>query len=159
MRSARSLAAILLVLAACSGDDQTSSPSTMSSSTTEGTTTTVPEFTGDPDSPFCTLVAAAEDNAVLDPFEPGLEPREVELRFRAMQLRFAEFAEAAPPELAGELADIVAALEDLDSVLAVADYDFTALAESGSDLSVFDDPRFAETAARIDAYRDQVCEP
>lgn len=159
MRRAGFLLAVLVALAACSGDDGGSLPptSTATSSATDETTTTVPEFTGDAGSPFCALVTAADDRPVLDPFEAGLEPQEVELRFRAMQIRFAEFAEVAPSELADDLADLVTALDDLDTALDAAGYDFASLAESGADLSAFDAPQFFETATRIDAYRTQVC--
>lgn len=148
---------LALVLGSCSDDDASSTATT---TTTAGETTTsipVPEFTGDPDSPFCTLIDAAEDRSVLDPFETDLEPREVDLRLRALRLRFAEFAEAAPPELEDELDDLVAALDDLDAALDDVGYDFAALGESGTDLGAFDAPQFAETAVRIDAYRSQVC--
>lgn len=159
-RSVRALAVLsILLLAACSGGDDDASPG--HSSTTTGasgsSSTTTVIFTGEADSEFCVLLAESEEQPVLDPFEAGLGPREVELRFRALELRFAELAEVAPPDLEADIDGLVTALEDLGSELEGAGYDFAALAESGADVSAFDDESFAESAARVDAYRQQVC--
>ena len=150
---------LLAVVGACSGDDQAppdAAPAEETSSTT-ASSTTVPDFDGDPDSEFCRLVRSAGDRPVLDPFAAGLEPREVELRFRNLRSRFREFADAAPPELAPTLGDLLEALDQLGTILEDNDHDFARIAESGVDTSVFDDPAFTDVAARISAYDSQVC--
>ena len=150
---------LLVGVSACSGDDR-QPPSAAPEETTSSTATaptTVPDFSGDPDSEFCELVRGAGDRPVLDPFEAGLEPREVELRFRNLQSRFAEFADASPPELEPILDELLVALEQLGTILDDHDYDFAQVAESGADTSVFDDPAFTDAAARISAYETQVC--
>ena len=148
---------VTATLAACSGGSDDASAPSSSTTTASTTSTTVPTYTGDPDSDFCRLVTSADERPVLDPFETGLDANDVEVRFRALQLRFQEFDDVAPPELAPDLDALVASLDQLGGVLADAGYDFTELAKSEADVSAFDDPAFAETAARISAYRDQVC--
>lgn len=157
-------AAVLLaatVLSGCTGDDGDAAPTstTVASTTIESTTSTAPpRFTGDPDSPFCITVRAADDRPLLDPFEAGLEADEVELRLRALALRFAQLAEQAPDELRADLDDLSSALTELESTLAEFSHDLGAAAEAGVDLSVVDDPRFGDVAARLTAYATQVCE-
>lgn len=155
-RSLRVLGAIVcLVSVSCSGSGEDAAPEeTVTSSTT---TTTVLVFTGDPDSPFCQLLAESEDRPVLDPFEAGIEPSEVELRFRSLQQRFGAFAEVAPPELAPDIDALVSALDSLGEQLDAAGHDFSVLAETGGDLGEFDDQEFAEVGDRIASYRRQVC--
>lgn len=148
------LALAALVLVGCSsGGDADGDDEGQARSTT--TTAEVPVFSGDPDSAFCRL--AREDRPVLDPFEPGLGPREVELRVRQLRNRFDEFAAAAPTELRSELRSLVDALDELDVLLEEHDYDFGALADSGADTSMFDRSEFGGVAVRIAAYRQQVC--
>lgn len=120
-------------------------------------TTVLPTFEGDPDSEFCQRSREAAEEPVLDPFEAGLEPREVELRFRALAQRFAGFADIAPEPLEDDLALLDQTFDDLASVLADADYDFEQLAAADVDVSVFDDPALAAVADRLAAYQDQVC--
>jgi hypothetical protein len=146
------LALAALVVVGCSSDGGADADDEAQSTTTSAE---VPVFTGDADSAFCRL--AREDRPVLDPFEPGLEPREVELRVRQLRNRFDEFAAAAPRELRTELRSLVDALEELDALLEDHDYDFGALADSGADTSMFDRSEFGGLAVQIAAYRQQVC--
>ena len=88
---------VTAVLAACSGGSDHAGAPSSSTTTTSTTSTTVPTYTGDPDSAFCHLVTSADERPVLDPFEADLDPTDVEIRFRALQLRFQEFDDAAPP--------------------------------------------------------------
>lgn len=161
LRWTAAVAVIALLLASGCGDDDAegaSEPAT--DATAEVTTaTSVPTFEGDPDSEFCQRSRAAAEEPVLDPFEAGLEPREVELRFRALAQRFEGFAEIAPEPLAEDLTLLDATFDDLAVVLADADYDFARLATDEVDVSVFDDPALADVAARLAAYQDQVCAP
>lgn len=143
------LVAGLVLVAACGGDDDGAAPAT----------TDVARFDGDADSAFCRETREAADRPVLDPFEPGLDPREVELRFRALAQRFAALADLAPEPIADDLALLDERFDQLATVLDDADYDFEALAGSGEDLSVFDDPELAGVAARLSAYQEQVCAP
>jgi hypothetical protein len=148
-----------LVLAAACGSDEGSEDAAPTAAPTSGVTaSTAPlEFDGDPDSEFCRRSREAADQPVLDPFEAGIEPREVELRFRALAQRFAGFAEIAPDPLADDLTLLDQTFRDLAVLLDDADYDFARLAEAGADISVFDDPALAEVADRLTAYQDQVC--
>lgn len=152
------LAAALLV-GACSDDDGPSEDATPTEDATPPQTgsTEPPVFEGDPDSPFCQQSRAAADQPVLDPFEAGLDPREVELRFRALAQRFGGFAEIAPEPLAEDLALLDDSFDQLAVALEEADYDFEQLAAGGIDVSVFDDPALAIVADRLAAYQDQVC--
>lgn len=155
LRWAAAALAAVSVVAAC-GDDDSASPGP---STTEAPveTTAPPSYEGDPDSPFCQRSRAAADQPVLDPFEAGLEPREVELRFRALAQRFEGFAEVAPEPLAADLTALDESFDDLADALESAGYDFARLAAADVDVSLFDDPAFTDVAARLAAYQDQVC--
>ena len=152
------LAAAALLVTACNGGDGGPSEKERAdpaeTSTSEGS---LPTFTGDPDSDFCRLIRTAGERPVLDPFESELPPREVELRFRALQSRFGEYAEVAPPELREVLDDLVDALADLGRILDEHDHDFGELAASGADVTVFDAPEFVDAGTRIAAYQSQVC--
>ncbi len=128
---------VLESCAGSSGDDATATTTTAAPTTS---TTAPPDYAGDADSPFCRLVSAAVDRPVRDPFEAGLEPREVQVRFLALSQRFSEFAAVAPPELSDDLDALVGSLQDLGDVLAAAGWDFSELARSGADMGSFDDP-------------------
>lgn len=162
-RAIGGLIALIVALGACSGDDDVADPSSSTDTTAVATSaettvsTTVPTFTGDPDSPFCDLIDEGETRPVLSPFEPGIEPGEVELRMRNLRNRFDEFADAAPPDLEADLDALVVALADTDAALATHDYDFAAMAEAGVTVSTFDDPVFEIVAFRLAEYRTQVC--
>jgi hypothetical protein len=153
------LAAVLaatLALAGC-GDDDADDAAPDETTPTAPATTEPLEFDGDPDSAFCRRSREAAERPVLDPFEAGLEPQEVELRFRALTQRFDGFAELAPPELEDDLALLDERFDELARVLDEADYDFAQVAASGVDLSVFDDPELGAVADRLSAYQAQVC--
>ena len=146
-----------LLLAGCGGGGaEGAAPTAPPSSETTGSTAQL-AFEGDPDSEFCQRSRDAADQPVLDPFEAGLERREVELRFRALAERFEVFADIAPEPLADDLALLDRTFQDLAALLEEADYDFARLADAGADVSVFDDPALAVVAERLEAYQDQVC--
>lgn len=150
----------VLVTTACGSDDGGEDAAPTESSTSEATATTEPpEFEGDPDSAFCRRSRQAADEPVLDPFEVGLDRREVELRFRALAQRFEGFAEIAPEPLADDLALLDGTFQDLAVLLEEADYDFARLAEDDGGISVLDDPALADVAVRLEAYQRQVCDP
>lgn len=158
----RTAAAIMIALAvlACSDDaDGSAAPASSTTEANEGvaSTTAPPDYTGDPDSAFCAGVLESADRPLLDPFAAGIDGRELELRIRALVLRFAQLAEQAPEELADDLSDVAAALDALDEALAGHDYDLGAAGDAGVDRSVLDDPRFVDVATRVAAYTRQVC--
>ena len=155
------LAVAALLVGSCSGGDGADAAGSPDASTTTLASTSVaadaPVFTGDPDSEFCQLSRAAADRPVLNPFEAGLDPREVELRFRALSSRFRAFHDVAPEPLADDLDQLVATFDDFARILQDAGYDFGRLAEQNVDVSTFDDPALQRVAERLAAYQDQVC--
>jgi hypothetical protein len=159
-RRPRLVATVLGVLlaTACGGEGSGDAAPTEAATSEVTASTEPPEFDGDPDSEFCQRSRQAADEPVLDPFEAGLEPREVELRFRALTQRFEGFAEISPEPLADDLTLLDETFQDLAVLLDDADYDFARLAEGGADVSVFDDPTLAVVADRLAAYQNQVCE-
>ena len=158
-RTAWLIAAAVMALAACTdrSDGNSADATTSSVTAAPSSTTTAPDYSGDPDSAFCALVESSDDRSVRDPFEPGLDPPEVQVRFRALQLRFEEYADVTPVELRADIDAVVATFDQLDGVLAGSGYDFDRLAETSTDLGAFDDPSFAAAADRISAYQSQVC--
>lgn len=152
------LAAAALALAGC-GEDDADDAAPDETTPTAPATSEPPDYDGDPDSAFCQRSREAAERPVLDPFEAGLEPQEVELRFRALAQRFDGFAELAPPELEDDLALLDQRFDELARLLDDAGYDFARVAESGADISVFDDPELGAVADRLSAYQAQVCTP
>ncbi len=140
------LVSVLLVLgctsddAADDGGDADGATGTAAEAGSDEEAGTGPTFDGDPDSPFCQASRDGADRPVLDPFAPGLDPEEVELRFAALAQRFRGFAAVAPDALADDLDLLVASFDELEGLLEQADYDFTQLVEAELDVSVFDDP-------------------
>lgn len=158
LRSLVAATTAVVLLAACSDSDSDAGDAATTEDAVEATATTAPPaFQGDPDSAFCRRSRDAADQPVLDPFAPGLEPREVELRFRALAQRFRGFAEIAPEPLADDLGHLDERFDRLALLLEEADYDFVELAAQGADVSVFDDPALARIADRLAAYQEQVC--
>lgn len=150
----------LVVAAGCGGDGDDPAAGPEPTPDTEATASTAPPtFEGDPDSEFCQRSREAAEEPVLDPFEAGLEPREVELRFRALAQRFEGFAAIAPEPLEDDLTLLDDTFGRLAAVLDDVDYDFEQLAAAEVDVSVFDDPALAAVADRLAAYQDQVCTP
>lgn len=155
--AASALLAVLLG-AACGSDERREDSAAPDAVSSEATATTRPlSFEGDPDSDFCRRSRDAADEPVLDPFAAGLEPREVELRFRALAQRFDGFADIAPEPLSEDLARLDETFQELATLLEAADYDFAELATEDIDVSIFDDPALAAVADRLAAYQDQVC--
>jgi hypothetical protein len=160
--AAAAVAAVAAVLFAGCGDDDGSADDAAPTATVSDDvpldTGEPPVFRGDPDSEFCQRSRDSADRPVLDPFAPGLEPREVELRFRALAQRFGEFADVAPEPLTEDLDLLDERFGELAELLDAAGYDFERLAQQGADVSAFDDPAFEAVAQRLAAYQDQVCE-
>ena len=161
------LASVVIVLAAsgCTGgsSDTVASTTTTTTTTVAGavadttSTTTVPSYGGDPDSDFCQELSSAADRPLLDPFASGIDARELDLRLRALLVRFERLVSVAPPEVADDVALVAAGLVTLDEALARHGHDLAAAAEAGEDLSFLDAPEFGDVALRIAAYQQQVC--
>ncbi len=170
MGGKRALAALLalagLVAAGCSGDDDEGSASTTRDerSTTadapasSSRTTAPPEYSGDPGSPFCTLLRATDPATVLS--GDAEDPASVEAAFARLTEVLADALDAAPPEISDDVALVAAGIGALDGALAAAGYDFQALAtsEAAAEISAaVNDPAFVDAGARLSAYRGQVC--
>lgn len=151
------------VLASASCTDDTAAPTTTTSTavsavgTAPSSTTTVPVYEGDPDSVFCQELLAAADRPLLDPFAAGVDARELELRLRALLVRFETLVTTAPPAIADDVELVAAGIVTLDDALDRHGYDLGAAAEAGEDLAFLDAPEFGAVATRIAAYQDQVC--
>lgn len=160
-RAVAVVAGATVLLAACGSDDGDDAAMLEDAAVAEDVpldTGEPPVFDGDPHSEFCQRSRESAERPVLDPFAPGLEPREVELRFRALAQRFGEFADVAPEPLADDLTLLDERFGELSEMLEGAGYDFGRLAEEGADISAFDDPEFAAVAERLAAYQEQVCD-
>ena len=156
------LAGALCLAAGCTEDGArpatpTTTVASAESSTTTITATTTPTFEGDPDSAFCQELTAAADRPLLDPFEAGIDARELELRLRALLVRFDALVGVAPAEIADDVELVATGLVALDEALARHGYDLGASADAGEDLSFLDAPEFSAVATRVAAYQRQVC--
>ncbi|WP_436793071.1 hypothetical protein [Actinospongicola halichondriae] len=142
-----------------SGGGEAAAPSSTTRAALVETTpaTAPPTYSGEGGEAFCAALRDADDRPVLDPFQAGLDAREVELRLRALVVRSEQLAAAAPPELADDVQALASGLGALDETLADHGYDFGAAGEAGADLSAVDAPEFVDIGVRVAAYRDQVC--
>lgn len=160
LRAGSLVVAVVVGAVGCS-DDTSPPPTTTSTAVSVGepdpSSTTVPVFEGDPDSPFCRELAGADARPVLDPFAPGIDARELELRLRTLLVRFETLVTTAPAEIADDVELVAAGLVALDEALDRHDHDLGAAAEAGEDLTFLDAPAFGDVAARIAAYQEQVC--
>ncbi|MDP1820968.1 MAG: hypothetical protein Q8K58_13910 [Acidimicrobiales bacterium] len=147
--------ATVALAAACSGPE--ADPPT-SSTISSSTTTRVPRFTGDPSSPFCTLLRDVDVEGVLDG-EPTT-PEEVGAGFRRLVEVLDEAARTAPREVEADAVLLAEGVAALDAALAAVGYDFDALASSPNAVQITEavnDPAFTVAGDRLEAYRDQVC--
>lgn len=162
-RVAGVLAALLLVAGCSDGDDEAASTTSQDAGTTaersdSSSTTAPPEYTGDPDSAFCTLLRETDPGTVLAG-DAG-DPASVEAAFGRLVDVLARATEAAPPEIADDVALVAAGIGALDGALAAVGYDFDAMATSGAAEEIstaVNDPAFVDAGARLSAYRTQVC--
>jgi hypothetical protein len=166
-RRAGALVLLVIALAACRGGDEDAEPGTTPSTAPSSevtvedpsaSTTSVPDYAGDPDSPFCVALAGADDRPLLDPFEAGIDATEVELRLRALRVRFDELVGLAPAVIVADVRSVADGIARLDETLAVHDHDLGAAADSGADLTFLDAPEFAAVGARLAGYQSQVCD-
>lgn len=142
-------------MAGCSGDDGEGGDGGGAAATT----TEAPTFTGDPDSPFCTLLREVDiDRATSG--EPGTAET-VRAGFTELVRVLDQAAGLAPPEIAEATAVIADGMAALDEALAAAGYDYDVLALSPEARRVSEavnDPAFTVAGARVQAYRRQVCQ-
>ena len=158
MRRALALVALGGLLAggvlgtACSGGDDADGDGAASS-----TSTTI-RYTGDPASPFCSLVRdLALDDTLSTPSESATE---VEAAFTHLLDVLHQAAAAAPPELQEDTALVAAGIAALDDALRAVGYSYDALADSpgGPEVSAaVNDPAFTLAGQHISAYKVQVC--
>jgi hypothetical protein len=148
--------ALLLVATACSGDDDDLDGDAAEA---RSSTTSTLVFTGDPASPFCTLLREVEVDGLLD--EEAASAAEVEAGFTTVLDVLGRVAERAPEELREDTALVLAGVAALDDALRAVGYSYDALAAE-PDLAVevsrsANDPAFAVANQRIEAYKSQVC--
>jgi hypothetical protein len=144
------------VTAACSGDDGDSDEDAGRDEVTS--TTEVPSFTGDADSPFCTLLRDVDIDSVLSG-EPGT-PETLQAGFQQLVTVLDQAAELAPADIAEDTATIADGMAALNEAMAAAGYDYDVLAVSPEARGVSEavnDPAFSVAGARVQAYRQQVC--
>ncbi|MDE0805019.1 MAG: hypothetical protein OSA99_17065 [Acidimicrobiales bacterium] len=160
-RATALLVVLAVAVAGCSDDAVAPTTTTSTAVSPVGSapssTTTVPTYEGDPDSAFCQELIAAVDRPLLDPFAAGIDARELELRLRAVQIRFETLVTIAPSAIADDVELVALGLVTLDDALDRHGYDLGAAAEAGEDLSFLDAPEFAAVATRVAGYQDQVC--
>ena len=148
------------MLAACSnGDDGTAALTATSLAETTTSTADIPDFTGDPDSPFCSRLREIDPSAVLAG-APG-DPADVEVGFRELVRTLRDLRALAPPEVKADAALVADGIEALDAALEAVGYDFDALATSSAAAEVtaaVNDPAFTTAGDRLTAYRTQVCQ-
>lgn len=145
-----------VVVPACS-DDGTPPRTTSSTSAPDGTTT-VPHFTGDAGSPFCSLLRDLDVGAVLG--DTSGTPEAIEAGFTRLLSVLRQAATLAPDELQEDTALILAGMAALDAALRPVGYSFDALAEAPNAVEIaaaVNDPSFTVAGDRVEAYRTQVC--
>jgi hypothetical protein len=192
IRALRLLAALLvavLALAACGGDDD--EPAATSTTTEaeeeepeESTTTTEAEDTEEDTTEtteaaaggtldegslesidFCELDRVGdESDAFLILFDPASTPEQINEASSFIAAFYARINDAAPPEIAGDVATVVSGAEAYLSTLAEYDFDNAALAEAmeadpelEATMAGFEDPAFQAAADNVDAWVEVNC--
>jgi hypothetical protein len=151
--------AAALAAGACSGSDDAAPRTKTTAERSTSSSTTLPTFTGDPASPFCSLLRGVDTRSVLqgDPNDPAA----VQAGFRRLVGVLHDALALSPPEIEADLALVSQGIEQLDATLAAVGYDYDALAASGQAPKLsqaVNDPAFTAAGARLGAYRTQVCQ-
>jgi hypothetical protein len=123
-----------------------------------GATTTVPTFTGDASSPFCTTLAEVDVAGVLG--NQAGSPEAIAAGFANLITVLDELAGVAPGEVQADVELMAEGIRALDEALAQVQYDFDTLAAVPQAQAVADainDPAFTVAGDRLEAYRSQVC--
>jgi hypothetical protein len=140
-----------LLAGACSGGDDGDRAASSSTSTTV-------VYSGDPGSPFCSLLRELGVDDVLN--KPSESSTQMEAAFTHLLDVLHRTAAAAPPELQEDTALLAAGIAALDDALRSVGYSYDALAESpnGPEVSAaVNDPAFKVAGDHISAYKAQVC--
>jgi hypothetical protein len=157
---ASALLVAVAVLGGCStGDDEGSATTTTATRSGTSATTEPPDYEGDPDSPFCTLLRDVDTTSILA--GDADDPASVEAALARLVEVLADASETAPPDIVEDVALVAGGVAALDEALAAVGYDFEALAASDAGAEVMaaaNDPVFADAGTRLAAYRTQVCE-
>lgn len=141
------------------GDDEGSGTTTTASTAGGPSTTSPPDYEGDPDSAFCTLLRDVDTSSILA--GDADDPASVEMALGRLIDVLADASETAPPDIVDDVALVAGGVAALDGALAAAGYDFEALAASEAGAEVMqaaNDPVFTDAGVRLAAYRTQVCE-
>jgi hypothetical protein len=153
--SARTLATVLLLaaFAACGGDGDTdqTAPTTALGDTT---TTTTPSFTGAGSEPFCNQARQAQEE-LAGLTQAGSSPEAMREVFLKAAAALRSLADAAPPEIKGDVETIAASYDDLQRSLEAAGWDPTKI--PGEITGRLTAPDITAASQRLNAYQQQVC--
>jgi hypothetical protein len=151
----RTLAAVLLLAAfgACGGDgdNEETAPTTTLGATS---TTTASSFTGAGSEPFCNQARQAQQE-LAGLTQAGSSPEAMRDVFLAAAAALRSLAEAAPPEIKGDVETIAASYDDLQKSLEAAGWDPTKL--PGEITGRLTAPDITAASQRLNAYQQQVC--
>ncbi|MEQ1786814.1 MAG: hypothetical protein ABL966_07160 [Acidimicrobiales bacterium] len=146
--------AAALALAACAdGSDGAQGPTTTVATTATVPSTSVPTFTGDADSAFCTLLAEVDLGTLT---ADGGGDGSIQGAFAQLIDVFLEAEVVAPPEIKADITLLGEGVFLLDQALFEVGYDFDQLPDEV--VRAVNDPDFADAGARLAAYRTQVCD-
>lgn len=149
----------MALLAACSTGDDEGSATTTIAGARSSTTTELPEYEGDPDSVFCTLLRDVDTGSILA--GDADDPAAVEAALGRLVSVLTDATDSAPDDIVDDVALVAGGVSALDDALSEVGYDFDALAasEAGDEvMAAANDPVFTDAGARLGAYRTQVCE-
>lgn len=138
-----------MVLASCSGGTELADDPT---TTVEPSSTSVPTFTGDADSAFCTLLEQVDLGTLT---ADGGGDGSIQGAFAQLIDVFLEAELVAPPEIKADITLVGEGVFLLDQALFEVGYDFDRLPDEV--VQAVNDPSFADAGARLAAYRTQVC--
>ena len=144
----------VLVFAACgsSGSKKTNAQSSGSTTTAAGgatSSTTVPNFSGSSNYKYCQLAKDVEKNGTTQ------DTTNIKASFTEFDKVANEFLSAAPSAIKSDAQTLVDGVRKYEDVLKKANFDFTKV--NPADVQSFDDPKFQQAAARVEAYDAQVC--
>ena len=145
-----------VLIAGCGGSSSKASSTTTAASSTAGTSssgaeasTTAPSFVGSANSAYCNL-ARSFSNSI----SPNLtnDPKAAFQQFDSVSDKFLS---TAPSAIKADAQNVVTALKMVETAFKNVNYDITKI--KPTDLTAVQDPKFTDSANRIDAYDSQVC--
>jgi hypothetical protein len=127
-------------------------------SPTSSTTATTVRYTGDPHSPFCSMLASLDGGAAAQ--DRTADPAAVEQGMTRYREELGRLDAASPEAIQPDVHKLATGIAHLDDALRSVGYSWAALSQADRAVTVeaeIDDPAYTAAGRHVTAYRAQVC--